>query len=96
MGRAGLRKVTHYGTTCARMQAQGMTLGKAAMNLGNCFAFGQMYSALGRVRTLQDLKLVGSLKLKCKLASPVAVQFERSAAWVNINNSPAAMQALAM
>ncbi len=90
---AGVERLLTFGCFDL-LQAQGMTLQKAAMSLGDCFAYGQMYSALGRVRRISDLKLVGSLKVNCKLAAKEAVAFERSAPWVNIDNSPDAVRAL--
>ena len=45
-------------------KSQGMTLDAAAMDLGNCFAPGQGYVALSRVRGLDGLHLL-DLKAAC-------------------------------
>ncbi len=40
-------------------KSQGMTLDRAEMDLGRCFEYGMGYVALSRVRTLQDITLLG-------------------------------------
>jgi ATP-dependent DNA helicase PIF1 len=62
-----------YATTIHK--SQGLTLSRVVCDLGKCFANGQVYVALSRVRRLEDLCLereVGGLK---KLADARVVEF---------------------
>ena len=82
--RVQLPSVLGYAMTVHR--AQGQTLGKVAFMISGVFSYGQIYSALSRVRYFKDLKVMGSLAKKKWLASPSVIEFERSVKWTFIEN----------
>lgn len=63
-------------------KAQGMTLEKVAMDLSTAFCYGQIYTALSRVRCVEDLVLLNAVNFKCcVLANPVVVAWLAAVKW---------------
>ncbi|PNW74473.1 hypothetical protein CHLRE_12g485438v5 [Chlamydomonas reinhardtii] len=88
---------------CARLQlpllpsyaltvhkAQGLTLRRVTLDVSNIFDFGQLYVALSRVRRFADLRIVGNIPAKLKLARASVVQFEEATRWRVLDNSAGA------
>lgn len=63
-----------YATSIHKSQSQ--TLDAAIIDLSKCFAPGQAYVALSRVRCLQDLRLL-AYNRKSLISDPAAIDFER-------------------
>jgi hypothetical protein len=86
-GRLGLPLQCAYAMTVHR--AQGLTLPAVVIKLDNPFAYGQVYTAVSRVRKFSDLCFVGSFSNKWKLASPIVMDFlhECKREWLVLDNS---------
>lgn len=67
-------------------------LEKVVADLGKGpFAFGQLYTALSRVRRYNDLIIVGNdLDQSWKLSTKRTVNFWRGQKWLQLDNSPRA------
>jgi ATP-dependent DNA helicase PIF1 len=61
-----------YAISCHKVQGQ--TLDCAEVDLGNIFEYGQAYTALSRVKTLEGLS-VKNLKKSCIRADPKCLEF---------------------
>lgn len=64
-----------YAATCHKLQS--VTVDLVEIDLGNVFAYGQGYSALSRVRTLEGLRLLSFEPKKIK-AHPRAIEYYNS------------------
>ncbi len=86
-GKLGLPLQCSWAMTCHR--AQGLTLPGVVINLGNPFAYGQVYTAVSRVRKFSDISFVGSFSDRWILASPVVMSFLNvcEEKWLKFDNS---------
>ena len=64
-----------------------MTLPGVVIDLRNVFAFGQLYTAVSRVRNFRQIKFIGNLSDTWKLCSPKAEEFESSEPWIAFDNA---------
>ena len=55
-------------------KSQGATIDFAIIDL-NCFAYGQAYVAISRVRSLKDLKIIGNIKKEYFLTNQDVIDF---------------------
>ena len=72
-------------------RAQGLTLEKVVFKMDGIFAYGQLYTALSRVRKMGDMRLVGSIKKGVKLQSRAVMEFEKGNRWTLVDNKPDVM-----
>ncbi len=84
--RTQLPIILGYALTVHR--AQGMTLDSVVFHMGGMFAFGQLYTALSRVRNFMNLRVTGNISGTLKLANKVVTAFEQACVWHTIDNSP--------
>ncbi len=86
-GRLGLPLQCAWALTCHR--AQGLTLPGVVINMGKPFAFGQVYTAVSRVRKFSDITFTGTVSNRWMLASPVVINFLRECEkeWIILDNS---------
>lgn len=69
-------------------KAQGLTLPWVAVKVDSFFVYGQLYTALTRVRKLEHMRLVGAkLPKRWLLADPKVVAFDARTAWIPVDNS---------
>lgn len=69
-------------------KAQGLTLSKVIVDVSTIFAFGQLYTALSRVRRSQDIALIGALNLQMiPLADPMVISWIARQHWLRYVNS---------
>ena len=69
-------------------RAQGLTLDKVVFQMDGIFAYGQLYTALSRVRKMSDMRLVGTIKEGVKLQSREVMEFEKAKRWTLVDNRP--------
>lgn len=63
-------------------KAQGMTLDKVVLDLSKAFCYGQIYTALSRVRHKEDIGLLYGVDFSsCVLANPLIVAWIERQAW---------------
>ena len=75
-------------------KAQGQTLDRVIVDIESTWAFGQLYTALSRAKSVAHMQWKGAVVENSKafrLASPHVLAFHRSLNWVNVDNSPEAM-----
>lgn len=73
-----------YGLTVHR--AQGMTLDSVVFDTEKIWCFGQLYTALSRVRDFSRLRLLGGVSRDFACCHADVVRFERESAWVGVDN----------
>ena len=69
-------------------RAQGQTLDAMIFSMKDVFAFGQIYTALGRVKNFSRVRITGSITSSAKLCDSKVVDFELSTVWTGIDNKP--------
>jgi len=69
-------------------RAQGLTLEKVVFKMDGIFAYGQLYTAMSRVRKMGDMRLVGDIKKGVKLQNIAVTEFERGQRWILVDNKP--------
>ena len=72
-------------------RAQGLTLDAVCFHSQGLFAYGQLYTALSRVRELRFLTCSGGYGVGMKCADQRVIDFEESIVWIDIDNGPASV-----
>ena len=57
--------------------------------MNGIFAYGQLYTALSRVRKMGDMRLVGIIEKGVKLQNRAVMDFETRKKWILVDNKPA-------
>lgn len=67
-------------------RAQGQTLDAVIFDMREIFACGQVYTALGRARSFESVKIRGGIPQDCRLCDPKVLVFEENARWTDLDN----------
>ena len=65
-------------------KAQGCTLDKTIVLLDDLFAYGQMYTAISRVRRSADCLVEGRIAMDSRLANPAVADYVESICWKRV------------
>ena len=72
-------------------RAQGLTLDKVCFHSQGLFAYGQLYTALSRVRDMLNLCCMGDFNSGMKCAAEDVMVFEARTVWIDVDNGPDAV-----
>ena len=61
--------------------AQGMTLKNVLFHMAGIFAVGQLYTALSRVESFDNLKVMGNFSMNMPCSHAAVTKFEQDTTW---------------